>query len=325
MCVPIARLGVRSCVPYPSSVSTEFSISIVILRRDYWTLVLVKGVGGNSHLHEDFHAMRLHTGSGGSDGLDPYASACGAYTASRVSPGTALGLVSRAISLGKSLSTPALCRPSLVRARSVPVQLLCIVCAQTMKRQGVTGSTDMDIGDSVKAFGDCQMFTYDEEKENHEELLNMQDNRRSNAPTQMKKRPKVVNADDRAGQAKTFDPKTLPASVRQAATKAGVVQQAPARQRAAKQTSRICVCVRKRPLNRSEAGRGEQDVCRANSSSDMTLMVPKVKVDLTKYTERHNFVFDEVFDEHDTNEDIYERCPARSLTLPWTPPPPRPK
>lgn len=33
----------------------------------------------------------------------------------------------------------------------------------------------------------------------------------------------------------------------------------------------------------------------------------RMKVDLTKYIEQHNFTFDDVFDSDDTNEKIYQR------------------
>eukprot|EP00667_Euglena_gracilis_P003465 EG_transcript_3469 len=73
-------------------------------------------------------------------------------------------------------------------------------------------------------------------------------------------------------------------------------------------SSRICVAVRKRPMNRAELGRNETDVCRIDDTTSLVILEPKVKVDLTRYTEKHSFAFDEVFDEHDTNEDIYERA-----------------
>jgi len=66
--------------------------------------------------------------------------------------------------------------------------------------------------------------------------------------------------------------------------------------------------VRKRPLNRAEIGRNEGDVCRIDDAASLTVLEPRVKVDLTRYTERHAFQFDEVFDENDTNEDVYERA-----------------
>jgi kinesin family member 2/24 len=73
-------------------------------------------------------------------------------------------------------------------------------------------------------------------------------------------------------------------------------------------SSRICVAVRKRPMNRAEETRNEHDVCRIEATQQLTILAPKIKVDLTKYIEKHEFVFDEVFNENDTNDVIYERC-----------------
>jgi hypothetical protein len=71
-------------------------------------------------------------------------------------------------------------------------------------------------------------------------------------------------------------------------------------------TSKIKVAVRKRPLNAKEKSLTQSDVCAANNSNRRVLIQePKVKVDLTKYTESHQFVFDEVFNENSTNEQIY--------------------
>jgi kinesin family protein 2/24 len=48
------------------------------------------------------------------------------------------------------------------------------------------------------------------------------------------------------------------------------------------------------------------DVATVNgAASGVTIHEPKVKVDLTKFVESHRFMFDEVFDEGSTNEDIY--------------------
>lgn len=70
--------------------------------------------------------------------------------------------------------------------------------------------------------------------------------------------------------------------------------------------SKIRVVVRKRPISGKERGRGEMDVATVNaSSSGVTIHEPKVKVDLTKFVESHRFMFDEVFDEASTNEEIY--------------------
>lgn len=72
---------------------------------------------------------------------------------------------------------------------------------------------------------------------------------------------------------------------------------------------RIRVIVRKRPLNKKETDRGDTDVLECDEPA-ATLYVnePKVKVDLTKYTERHNFRFDDVFGEHVNNDQLYTRA-----------------
>lgn len=100
--------------------------------------------------------------------------------------------------------------------------------------------------------------------------------------------------------------------------------------------SRIMVCVRKRPLNSKELGRGDKDIanvrgtqvvsivgmlrapfklcvdpdshCTLRLTHNATLRPPehKKKVDLTKYTQTHKFVFDRVYDTKMSNEEIYE-------------------
>jgi len=40
----------------------------------------------------------------------------------------------------------------------------------------------------------------------------------------------------------------------------------------------------------------------------MQVLEPKTKVDLTKFTEEHDFFFDEVLDETATNQQVYARC-----------------
>lgn len=67
---------------------------------------------------------------------------------------------------------------------------------------------------------------------------------------------------------------------------------------------KIRVAVRKRPMNTKERTRGENDVAFV-SNGQVTIHEPKQKVDLTKYVESHKFVFDEVFGEDSTNEEIY--------------------
>ncbi|KAF9216452.1 Kinesin-like protein kif24 [Podila verticillata] len=71
-------------------------------------------------------------------------------------------------------------------------------------------------------------------------------------------------------------------------------------------SAKIRVCVRKRPLNSKEINRGEKDMATV-AGRQLTVDEPKVRVDMTKFIERHNFVFDEVFDSDATNEDVYKR------------------
>ncbi|XP_074625163.1 kinesin-like protein KIF24 [Acropora palmata] len=71
--------------------------------------------------------------------------------------------------------------------------------------------------------------------------------------------------------------------------------------------SRIQVCVRKRPMSSDEMIDNEEDVVAVTNNNTVELMVPKVAVDLTKYTQKYQFVFDEAFHEHCTNEDVFVR------------------
>lgn len=53
--------------------------------------------------------------------------------------------------------------------------------------------------------------------------------------------------------------------------------------------SRIQVCVRKRPLSQAELNADEEDVVTVTSRTTIELSVPKLAVDLTKYTQKVNF------------------------------------
>eukprot|EP00760_Papus_ankaliazontas_P017361 PhM_4_TR1720/c0_g1_i1/m.89262/K10393/KIF2_24, MCAK; kinesin family member 2/24 len=74
--------------------------------------------------------------------------------------------------------------------------------------------------------------------------------------------------------------------------------------------NKICVAVRKRPLNQKEFGNGDNDVVECAAAQSLVVCEPKVKYDLTKYVERHNFVFDEVLDADATNLSVYKRTAA---------------
>ena len=92
---------------------------------------------------------------------------------------------------------------------------------------------------------------------------------------------------------------------RASVARAAVAAPAPAPQRI--KGSKINVCVRKRPLNRREKDRRDDDIMEVHSNGKfLTVHEPKQKVDLTKYTERHEFRFDHVFDVDASNDVIYE-------------------
>ncbi|XP_075927846.1 kinesin-like protein KIF2A [Petromyzon marinus] len=69
---------------------------------------------------------------------------------------------------------------------------------------------------------------------------------------------------------------------------------------------KICVCVRKRPLNKKELAQKEIDVVTVPSRDVLMVHEPKHKVDLTKYLENQTFRFDYAFDESTSNEIVYK-------------------
>ncbi|CAJ1068885.1 kinesin-like protein KIF2A isoform X2 [Xyrichtys novacula] len=75
---------------------------------------------------------------------------------------------------------------------------------------------------------------------------------------------------------------------------------------------RICVCVRKRPLNKKELMAKDLDVITIPSKDVVMVHEPKQKVDLTRYLENQTFRFDYAFDDSTTNEMVY-RFTARPL------------
>ncbi|EHB01121.1 Kinesin-like protein KIF2A [Heterocephalus glaber] len=75
---------------------------------------------------------------------------------------------------------------------------------------------------------------------------------------------------------------------------------------------RICVCVRKRPLNKKETQMKDLDVITIPSKDVVMVHEPKQKVDLTRYLENQTFRFDYAFDDTAPNEMVY-RFTARPL------------
>ncbi|KAF2313886.1 hypothetical protein GH714_018593 [Hevea brasiliensis] len=61
----------------------------------------------------------------------------------------------------------------------------------------------------------------------------------------------------------------------------------------------ILLQVRKRPLNKKEIARKEDDIVTVSDNA-LTVHEPKLKVDLTAYVEKHEFCFDAVLDQHVT-------------------------
>ncbi|XP_071742318.1 kinesin-like protein KIN-13B [Rutidosis leptorrhynchoides] len=72
--------------------------------------------------------------------------------------------------------------------------------------------------------------------------------------------------------------------------------------------AKIKVVVRKRPLNKKELAKREEDIIHIDpNTSSLTVHESKVKVDLTEYVEKHGFFFDAVMDEDVTNDEIYSQ------------------
>jgi kinesin family protein 2/24 len=70
--------------------------------------------------------------------------------------------------------------------------------------------------------------------------------------------------------------------------------------------ARIKVVVRKRPINKKELARKEEDIITIKDiDCSLTVHEPKVKVDLTAYVEKHEFVFDAVLDQYVSNDEVY--------------------
>lgn len=78
----------------------------------------------------------------------------------------------------------------------------------------------------------------------------------------------------------------------------------PADKEKSSSVAKIKVVVRKRPMNKKELAKNEEDIIETYSNS-LTVHETKLKVDLTQYVEKHEFVFDAVLDEEVTNDEVY--------------------
>ncbi|GMN37234.1 hypothetical protein TIFTF001_006639 [Ficus carica] len=72
----------------------------------------------------------------------------------------------------------------------------------------------------------------------------------------------------------------------------------------ASSVAKIKVVVRKRPLNKKELAKNEEDIIETHSNC-LTVHETKLKVDLTEYVEKHEFVFDAVLNEEVSNDEVY--------------------
>ncbi|GLU14524.1 hypothetical protein SLE2022_310860 [Rubroshorea leprosula] len=68
--------------------------------------------------------------------------------------------------------------------------------------------------------------------------------------------------------------------------------------------AKIKVVVRKRPLNKKELAKNEEDIVETHFNS-LVVHETKLKVDLTEYVEKHEFVFDAVLNEEVSNDEVY--------------------
>lgn len=74
----------------------------------------------------------------------------------------------------------------------------------------------------------------------------------------------------------------------------------------ASNVAKIKVVVRKRPLNKREMSKKEEDIISIVPNSNyLTVHETKLKVDLTEYVEKHEFVFDAVLNEDVSNNEVY--------------------
>ncbi|XP_061338537.1 kinesin-like protein KIN-13B [Gastrolobium bilobum] len=78
----------------------------------------------------------------------------------------------------------------------------------------------------------------------------------------------------------------------------------PADKEKSSSVAKIKVVVRKRPMNKKELAKNEEDIIETYSNS-LTVHETKLKVDLTQYVEKHEFVFDAVLNEEVTNDEVY--------------------
>jgi len=73
---------------------------------------------------------------------------------------------------------------------------------------------------------------------------------------------------------------------------------------------KIRVVVRKRPISQKEIDSNDSDVIQKRENqtiivSEIKYNLKRTKLDLSKYIEEHSFIFDDVFDENVSNQELY--------------------
>ena len=84
---------------------------------------------------------------------------------------------------------------------------------------------------------------------------------------------------------------------------------------ASKVSDKIKVCVRKRPLNRKEKTRNDEDVVEIPSGNQCFVFESKTSVDLSKFVQKHCYTFDRAFSDSADNELVY--CNTAKPLVDW--------
>ncbi|KAK7271913.1 hypothetical protein RJT34_28183 [Clitoria ternatea] len=109
------------------------------------------------------------------------------------------------------------------------------------------------------------------------------------------------------GRARSFDdtePYMLSKQAVRARAPENILKSIPADKEKSNSVAKIKVVVRKRPMNKKELTKNEEDIIETYSNC-LTVHETKLKVDLTQYVEKHEFVFDAVLNEEVTNDEVY--------------------
>ncbi|TKY48166.1 Kinesin-13A protein [Spatholobus suberectus] len=116
-----------------------------------------------------------------------------------------------------------------------------------------------------------------------------------------------INSLHQPGRGRSFDdsePYMLSKQTGRARAPENILKSFPADKEKSNSVAKIKVVVRKRPMNKKELAKNEEDIIETYSNS-LTVHETKLKVDLTQYVEKHEFIFDAVLNEEVTNDEVY--------------------